>query len=232
MNIELPEKFARFDKRGKVDAFIENGILKMRFDVSFKSLMKDIVHFVMGNRCFYCKNVMRAHLITVDHIFPQDIGGPTITNNLVPACRICNNDKQDMNLIQYMRFLKKKDKNAKWKYLKKARLENEELKRDKKFSFLKDLGIEVIEMNLEDVKGYQENGYNKTLEGTLRKKGKRKDKYTKIDEFYQKYGRLKKAIIVDRNNRLLGGFTSLMYAKNNHLNIIPVIKLDNVEIFY
>ena len=34
--------------------------------------------------------------MTIDHVYPADFGGPTITNNLLPSCKGCNNKKRNM----------------------------------------------------------------------------------------------------------------------------------------
>ena len=55
-------------------------------------------------------------------------------------------------------------------------------------------------------------------------------KYAEVEKFYETYNRLKKPIIVDRNLKLLGGFISLMFAKEHGIGTVPVIILENVEI--
>ena len=41
------------------------------------------------------KSEISMEEMTIDHMYPQDFGGPTITNNLLPSCKKCNNDKDD-----------------------------------------------------------------------------------------------------------------------------------------
>lgn len=229
MIIDLPEKFTRTDERGIKYVYIEDGILKLRFDIGFKGIMKELVYSKKGYRCFYCGKVLQKEQITIDHLIPQTIGGPTITNNLVPACKRCNEEKNSMTEVQYEEYLCKPTPAKKREYVQEAHLENELLKAEKEFGFLNDW---VIEMPINKIKGYKEMGRYSFSQGNKNNEKRKKTKYSKIEDFYHKYGRLHKAIVVDRNNRLLGGFTSLMFAKNHHLKNVPVIKIENVEIFY
>ncbi len=46
-------------------------------------------------RCQYCGRRGTAFDLTLDHIMPKSRGGRTVAENLVAACRICNNRKGD-----------------------------------------------------------------------------------------------------------------------------------------
>ncbi len=54
------------------------------------------------NLCFYCKRRMDAtetrspRAATLDHMVPLALGGETRTENLVAACRTCNECKGDL----------------------------------------------------------------------------------------------------------------------------------------
>lgn len=230
MNIELPESFTQYNGRGVRIVYIEDNILKMKVDVGFKRLMRTIVRQKRGVRCFYCGKILSEGELTVDHIIPQEIGGPTITNNLVPACKECNCEKSNMNAIQYSKYLKRRTSDAKKNYFKEVQIKNEKLKRVKNFSFLNGW---VTEMEINQIKGYKEHRYYFCIDNNQKRSTRKKQlKYERAEYFYKEYGRLRKAIIVDRNNRLLSGYTSLKFAKNNCIKKVPVIKLDNVEIFY
>lgn len=228
MIIELPKSFTRYNERGVRVVYIEDNILKMKVNVYFKGVMKAIVRSKRFGRCFYCGKILSKEQQTVDHIIPQEVGGPTITNNLVLACKKCNNEKSNMNAIQYSKYLKRESINSKKNYFKEVQRKNEKLKKVKNFSFLNGW---VTEMELDQIKGYKEHHQYFDINDN-RKKRKKQSKYERAEYFYKEYGRLRKAIIVDRNNRLLSGYTSLKFAKNNWIRKVPVIKLDNVEIFY
>lgn len=229
MIIDLPKEFTRTDANGIKYVYIEDGILKLRFNIEFKRIMRELIYSQKGHKCYYCGKKMDRNQMTVDHIIPQDVGGPTITNNLALACHKCNGEKSNMNAMQYKQYLGKKTSAERIEYSQRIQLENEKLKTKKNFPFLNDW---VIEMPINKIRGYQRKGRCNFYQSNQNYNKKKKTKYAKIEEFYRKYDRLHKAIVVDRNNRLLGGYTSLMFAKNNHLKTVPVIKLENVEIFY
>lgn len=50
--------------------------------------------------CVYCGSTKKADL-TLDHVIPQSKGGPNTWNNLVTACKRCNNEKDDLSLEEY-----------------------------------------------------------------------------------------------------------------------------------
>jgi len=37
----------------------------------------------------------------LDHVYPESLGGPTLIDNLVPACGSCNKGKQDLTIDQW-----------------------------------------------------------------------------------------------------------------------------------
>lgn len=50
--------------------------------------------------CVYCGNDNRK-VLTLDHVVPQSKGGKNSWNNLVTACKKCNNEKSDLTLEEY-----------------------------------------------------------------------------------------------------------------------------------
>ena len=102
MIIELPRKFTFFNETGEKVAYInEQGILILK-EVSFRKVMFELAYEMKGrNRCCYCGKIIKEKQITIDHMYPQDFGGPTITNNLLPSCQECNNEKGNLTTKQY-----------------------------------------------------------------------------------------------------------------------------------
>ena len=47
------------------------------------------------HRCQYCGRRGTAFDLTLDHVLPKSRGGRTLAENLVTACRVCNNRKGD-----------------------------------------------------------------------------------------------------------------------------------------
>jgi 5-methylcytosine-specific restriction endonuclease McrA len=45
-------------------------------------------------KCYYCRMEVSPRELTMDHIVPLVRGGKSAKNNLVPACKECNNKKK------------------------------------------------------------------------------------------------------------------------------------------
>ena len=120
---------------------------------------------------------------------------------------------------QYLEFRTIDDGRERKEYRKKCLSENELLKH---ISLSKLLGGDIVTyMQLSDIK---------LLKAQRKHTEYHYKKYAEIERFYETYNRLKKPIIVDRNLKLLGGFISLMFAKEHGIKTVPVIILENVEI--
>ena len=50
-------------------------------------------------------------------MYPQDFGGPTITNNLLPSCQECNNEKGNMTTKQCKKYLLAKRQGRRKEYI-------------------------------------------------------------------------------------------------------------------
>ena len=108
MIIEIPKGYT-YIKEGNIIAFEENGILKMqRRHGKFDEIMYDITYQQKGrDKCYYCgrkRNENQPLKITLDHIYPRSLGGPTIPQNLIPACRKCNSLKENMTPEQFRAY--------------------------------------------------------------------------------------------------------------------------------
>ena len=63
--------------------------------------------------CHYCGGKFPYRQLTMDHLVPLARGGRSSKNNLVPACKNCNNLKKSMLPLEweeYLMRLKKADK--------------------------------------------------------------------------------------------------------------------------
>lgn len=210
MNIELPEKFNYGNQ-----ARLEDGILKLPSGVSWREFMYRLATANKGRCCWYCGKKLRKEEITMDHLYPQDLGGPTISNNLAPTCSECNNKKGNLTEKQFREFLKAPA--SKKKEIKSKFIARNELHKKQRGYFLPRDWITTRRIDNILVTWIMSEAYT----------GKR---YQRIEKFYKAYLKLPYPIVVDRNNYLLDGFLILMFAKNHNISRIPTIVLDNVEI--
>ncbi len=58
--------------------------------------------FKCRGRCWYCGR----HADTIDHAKPRSRGGKNLDYNLLPACWECNNEKGDMTISEFRRYVK------------------------------------------------------------------------------------------------------------------------------
>ncbi len=212
MLMELPEHF-RYGGR----ECIEDGILKIPSTLSWRDVICQLTLSLKGKKCWYCKQPLKKDEVTMDHLYPQDLGGPLITNNLAPSCQNCNCSKSNMTEKEFRHWRKATRENKKiiaqkWK-------EKVEDYKKKTGYFMPREWIRIRKIGTILVPFRQDESY----------KGKR---YNKISSFYRQYGHLPYPIIVDKNNFLLDGFLILMFASNNNIANIPTIKLDNVEVMW
>jgi 5-methylcytosine-specific restriction endonuclease McrA len=61
-----------------------------------------------GFTCAYCGVKLSANKLTIDHVYPQELGGKTEWENCVAACNPCNNKKANKSLREVGYTLKKK----------------------------------------------------------------------------------------------------------------------------
>ena len=57
------------------------------------------LHHLTGRRCVYCGDPSES----IDHVRPQSHGGPSVTENCVPACLNCNGSKGDSEAFHWYR---------------------------------------------------------------------------------------------------------------------------------
>ena len=68
-----------------------------------KRLWRRAVKQHFNCQCVYCGENYELHELTLDHVKPLSRGGETLTNNIVCACKACNQDKGSRNWLQWMR---------------------------------------------------------------------------------------------------------------------------------
>lgn len=220
MIIEIPEKFYKRKARDKY-AEVKDGILEIHGFWSFKRLMIEIAYELKGkNQCYYCKKPLLDSEVTVDHLFPEAYGGISVTNNLVPACKVCNNMKADMNEKEYKEWLNIEDKVQRKAFYEKISTR----KINKKYS----IAIkETYDIPQEWIR-YQRLETIKNLESSKTKTGKT---YLKIYDFVKKYRKLPVVLVISWNGILLDGRIAYEVAEELKLEMVPVVVLENVLAF-
>lgn len=209
MHVLLPKKF-HFNRTRN---YIENDNLFIASDVKFRYLMYSLTYAIHKNRCYYCgKKIKNKKLKTIDHVIPRALGGITVTNNLVPACEECNNNKAFMSVTQFHLWNSMRPRDRK-EYEKILRDRVEKIHQTKGFD-LPESWIEYASLNQID------NTYEFEYE-----KGK---KYEKVKCFYETYGKLPRPIVVDNDYNILESRSVYIVAKDKGIKEIPVVRCDNI----
>ena len=154
--------------------------------------------------------------ITLDHIYPRSLGGPTIPPNLIPACRKCNSLKENMTPEQFRAYRKIKGEQQKDLFRK-------EYFRTKYFQerWVHILPEEWIsQTTISDLLVSIDLHDTSTI------------KYKRTKEYYARCQQFPSPIIIDCHGFVLDGFTIVLYAKNNRIKEIPTIVLENVEVIF
>lgn len=219
MRIELPEKYC-FEKKNCYAKIDDNGILKIRGKYSFRNIMYDITFRTKEKKCIYCGSIKE---ITLDHLYPQSRGGPTIPSNLEPCCRRCNTEKDDLNVVEYEFYLNLSSPEKRKEFKKDVKTANDIME---KWNWnLQAMMPEewFTEIKFEQIKFVVDKEEVKTKNGF---------KYGKIKKFYKETKKFKDIIVLDRNNVLMYGYETYLCSKSLNLSEIRVIKLENVEIVF
>lgn len=214
MIIDLPRTFRFIESRHQDYAEVVDGVLHIYGNVSFRKVIYNVTYYLKGNKeCYYCGKEIKKGKITLDHMYAQDIGGPTIPNNLIPCCEECNCDKSNLSYEQYI-ILRKLGKKERALYRKTVQIQQELFRQSGKSELPEDW-ISLVSTKT----------FIARVEMNSKYKGK---KYSKIKAYYKKYQTIPKPIVVDKNGFVLDGYIALMFAKQEEIKNIPVITLDNV----
>lgn len=58
-----------------------------------------------SGKCYYCSRSVPFKELTMDHLVALTRGGRSTRDNLVPACKDCNNKKKDMLPLEWEAYL-------------------------------------------------------------------------------------------------------------------------------
>lgn len=219
MIIELPKKFERNENRYSF-ARIRDGVLEIKGDVDFEKLMVELTYALKGRtQCYYCRQPVHAKKITIDHLYPSDFGGVTITNNLEPACYKCNSSKSNMNQFEFnvWRTINSKEEQKAFYHRTVAR--KKRLKKDPKVRRGYDLPRKWVK--------YIKLEYVHKISKT---DNRGSEKFKRMFTFARRYKKLPRPIVISSNYILLDGETAYAVAKDLHFVEVPVIILENVVV--
>lgn len=210
MNISLPENYS-YKKIGEV----KNGILHMH-KIFFRDIMFDLTYAQKAPKCHYCGKPISRSKSTIDHLYPRDLGGPTIPDNLAICCPECNMYKANMTETQFIQYSSIRNGKRKKEFFREVSLSNDVFKKRNgpmiPKRWISEESIEKITSDFFVSTGVTAKGYRKA------------------EKNYKEYGRIIRPIIVDKNFKLLDGFYTLLFAQNNSINSLPTVILENLEL--
>ncbi len=218
MIIELPRNFSSSTKERHA-IVRSDGILEIKGHCDFGKLMADIAYKMKGRKvCRYCHRKIDPQKMTIDHLYPQEFGGISITNNLGPACANCNRDKASLNEAEYivMRALSsKRDKEIYYK-------ERINAKNKRKYNCLINPGFDLPAewIELRNAKNFNKVGPSKFY--------RKCRNYKRARSFIQKHKKLPKPVVISKNGIILEGESIYHAARDEHITWIPVVVLENV----
>jgi hypothetical protein len=70
-----------------------------------------------NKKCIYCDSKLTPENATTDHIIPISKGGNNAQVNLIICCFDCNNERGDLDFIDYLRIKNPKYKNIRTPYI-------------------------------------------------------------------------------------------------------------------
>jgi CRISPR/Cas system Type II protein with McrA/HNH and RuvC-like nuclease domain len=68
-----------------------------------KRLRRQAIKDHWNSTCAYCAGEFLSDQLTIDHVIPKCRGGDDSTQNLIPACRVCNKSKASSDWLTWMR---------------------------------------------------------------------------------------------------------------------------------
>ena len=150
-------------------------------------------------------------------MFPRDYGGISISNNLLPCCKDCNSNKGSLNVEEFWNLRKKETNAEKNDYRDVIIQENEKIRYIKGF-ILPENWVDYCNISCLKIRAF------------YRKNTTESNKLKENKAYIEKYGHLKRPIIVDKNYWILDGYNWYLAAKQKGIDMIPVIVLENVEL--
>lgn len=216
MTITLPKTF-EFRENG-FEAHIDEHKRLIMSRSGFEKIMYALTYQLKGNKyCYYCGKNLDDEDRTLDHQYPRDFGGISIPNNLVPCCKKCNEEKGNMNEVEYYDYKLVKGDSAKKELFIEELFKKRNIHREQ---FGVALPYDWFDLQSE---------YSVLAPITSVDKYKSNKQYIRISDLYETYHRICRPVVITKNGIVVDGFLALMFAKNLPYKVeIPFITLDNV----
>ena len=216
MKISLPDDFRFMDTSRRGKAYVKDGILYVIGYVKFEELMYMVTYALKGNdKCYYCGAELTKKNRTLDHLYPRSLGGVSITDNLVPSCKLCNQNKKDMTYHQFKRYRELKSLEKQREFYSACERENLRVRRKKRFV------INSEWLSVYDIREVLKHMKFNNLE---------KSKSRALAEYYSKWGQYTHPVIVSSNGWIFKGRHILHHAKGIKRHGVIAIVLDNVVV--
>ncbi|MBR2744866.1 MAG: HNH endonuclease [Clostridia bacterium] len=208
---------------------IKDGKLYLYKSGVFKETMYKLSYMIFGDdECYYCHRKLRKEpsqterkkffsQISMDHVIPQDFGGPTITDNLRPACTDCNSAKGNMFEDEFREYRKIRQRTAskgkqgraERRLFKEKILLTQELRR---YGNIASLPAEWI--TEEEIKNVYVNFWLTQPKGSA---------YQLMFESVKKYNYLMEVATITGNGFLVDGFNAVLISKYYEVPIRAII---------
>ena len=210
MLMELPgDKFVM-----KGVAYTEGRNLIITQIGKFEKLMSQLAYALRKTRCVYCGRRLKGKDRTLDHRYPRALGGVSIVDNLYPCCLEHNSKKGEFTHEEYKHYMSLKNSKKHQEIFKREVEKQHERAFEKKGFVLPKNWIDYIQIDKIYV-----SSHISIIRGA---------KYERLENFFKKYGKLNKPIIIDNNFSLLSGVTQWQFCIDNGIKKVPVIHLENV----
>lgn len=218
MNILLPEKFCSYDNEGVIEAEVvkrqtdsgEQRVLNLYRPVVYKRVTYDLTRAIYGDTCMYCKERLAT---TIDHRISKYYRGPTITNNLYPACEKCNSLKSNMLEDEFQTYLSLPTQKERKEFVRSL----VPIQRDRLYGSFDVLPPEWFDHD--DVEGYVIKIYKDEPLGA---------KYKHQAWHLQTYKTWGEVVVSSADGVLLDGFNVVFLGKERHRTDYRDIVIDNL----
>lgn len=81
-------------------------VVRKKMEHSRLVVLRTAAYKAQRGRCIYCFEPMRSTEATADHVRPQVKHGLTRSDNIVVACRACNQLKGSLGAVKFRRLIK------------------------------------------------------------------------------------------------------------------------------